>query len=253
MSVSKPDKNKFVVGEFNRNDYKIIEEGNQKDSQKDGTWKTYIIQINDKKLLYTEENFNDGQLHGPYIKYFLDGGEKEKGVYQNGEKSGQWKHYWYTPHHLSSLVTYKNGKQNGPYEQYDFSGKRLTQKGTLKDGKRNGKWIEYRSDDRQRYHKGKYEKELIYKNGLLHGHCKFYDFMFGYLLREGKYKDDKPDGLWKYYHYSGRLTKEINYKDGEFHGRMIHYFSDGKRYREEFYKDGTLIESKPPKLLSTQP
>jgi antitoxin component YwqK of YwqJK toxin-antitoxin module len=32
---------------------------------------------------------------------------------------------------------------------------------------------------------------------------------------EGSYKNDKKDGVFKYYHENGKLEKEISYKDGD--------------------------------------
>ena len=264
----------FKVNEYHKGDYKFTEEGNLKDSKKEGLWKTYIhFEIkthiigvdydpeNPKiinsgkygKSLFKEETFLNGELHGLYKTYQWNVKGNwviDEGFYENGRKTGEWISHGKLGGRF--VCNYKNGKQNGPCEGYDFSGERLIYKGTMKDDKRHGKWIEYRSDDRQRYHKGKYEKELIYKNGLLHGHCKFYESMFGYLEREGTMKNDKPDGLWKYYNYSGKLTSEINWKDGKFHGRTIDFHSDGKHYSEQFYKHGKLIESTPDQPLSTQ-
>lgn len=275
--IQSSDKKQFEkqVNEYHKGDYKFTEEGNLKDSKKEGLWKTYIhFEIethiigvdydpeNPKiinsgkygKSLFKEETFLNGELHGLYKTYQWDvkgNWVKDEGFYENGRKTGEWISHGKLGGRY--VCNYKNGKENGSCEGYDFSGERLIYKGTMKDDKRHGKWIEYRSHDRQRYHKGKYEKELIYKNGLLHGHCKFYESMFGYLEREGTMKNDKPDGLWKYYNYSGKLTSERNMKDGKIHGRTIDFHSDGKHYSEQFYKHGKLIESTPDQPLSTQP
>ena len=32
---------------------------------------------------------------------------------------------------------------------------------------------------------------------------------------KGNYKDDKKEGLWKWYHENGQLSDEGNFKDGE--------------------------------------
>ena len=58
-------------------------------------------------------------------------------------------------------------------------------------------------------------------------------------LSINKYKDDKKEGLWKYYHDNGQLKREGNYKDGKEDGLWKYYlFNNGHLTSEGYYKDG---------------
>lgn len=250
------DKNKFVVREFNRNDYKFTEEGNFKGSQKDGKWKTYISVDNYIKCLFKEETFIDGQLNGPYIRYYwtVVDSKKEEGFYKNGEKNGQWTFYEWLGNGFSTY-TYKNGKQNGPFKHYRSGwisskkhGETISRIGTLKDGKLNGKYKSYGWDEGIHRYERYLEEDLTYKNGQLHGYCKYYHRFLpskfnGTIKREGTMKNDEPDGLWKYYYSSGDIEHELYWKDGEIY-KEIRYHSDGIHYSELTYKDGKIIKSR---------
>jgi len=52
-----------------------------------------------------------------------------------------------------------------------------------------------------------------YVNGILEGIVKIYNDT-GSLLREGYYKADKKDGIWKYYK-NGKLEKEVKFPNNK--------------------------------------
>ena len=44
---------------------------------------------------------------------------------------------------------------------------------------------------------------------------------------EGKFEDDKKDGLWKDYYENGQLQEEGHYKEGKYEGLWRRYFDNG--------------------------
>ena len=77
------------------------------------------------------------------------------------------------------------------------------------------------------------------------GHV-FEPFWNGQFSMEGKIKNGKKDGLWKYYHENGQLQEEETYKDDELDGPYKDYSpnGNGQIQSEGTYKDGELIDSK---------
>ena len=61
---------------------------------------------------------------------------------------------------------------------------------------------------------------------------------------EGKIKNGKKDGLWKYYNDNGQLEIEETHKDGQIDGPFKSYYDNGQLKEERTYKDGELIWSK---------
>ena len=57
---------------------------------------------------------------------------------------------------------------------------------------------------------------------------------------KGNYKDDKKDGVWKYYREDGTLEGKVTYKNDEANGKYEAYFENGKT----LYSDGTYINGK---------
>jgi antitoxin component YwqK of YwqJK toxin-antitoxin module len=55
---------------------------------------------------------------------------------------------------------------------------------------------------------------------------------------EGNFKDDKRDGVWKYYHPNGQVAKEVNYVDGKLDGQWTQFNEDGSKEVDVSYKSG---------------
>lgn len=117
------DENGLKQGKyFKYENGRIKEEGQYKDSKKDGKWTYYVIEQN-RCLLQKEENYKDGQLHGEYKEFYLYGGIKIEAQYKEGKLEGNYKSYW------------EHGQ--------------LKEKGQYKDGKKDGKWNEYPIDEKK--------------------------------------------------------------------------------------------------------
>jgi antitoxin component YwqK of YwqJK toxin-antitoxin module len=83
------------------------EEGNYKNDQKDGPWKSYFA---DNNQLQFEGNYVEGLPDGKHIYYFHDGKIKEEGKYIVGNQDGKWNYY--NPDGTILIeITFKNGKE----------------------------------------------------------------------------------------------------------------------------------------------
>jgi len=262
MDHSKPNMSKeFKTNEYHKGEYKFTEEGNLKNSKKEGLWRTYIhfeIQLveggilkpgEERKItnsgrygksLFKDETFVKGKLDGPYSEYYWDiEGEwkRREGFYKNGEKNGEWINHG--RHSGHDHYNYKNGKKDGPFKSYQqgwvtpkkHSTNILTREGSYKDGKLHGNYKSYNFENS--HHKSYIISDLNYKNGQLHGYCKYYQLYpyYGVREREGEMKNGKTIGTWSYYNYNGT---ELKYE--------IEHISE-KEYIHFNYSDRLILSS----------
>jgi antitoxin component YwqK of YwqJK toxin-antitoxin module len=50
------------------------------------------------------------------------------------------------------------------------------------------------------------------------------------------------EGVWRFYHETGKLKSEQNYSKGKEHGTCTDYDSSGKMIKQSIYKNGTLMK-----------
>ena len=58
----------------------------------------------------------------------------------------------------------------------------------------------------------------------------------GQVIEEGKYIDNKRQGLWKKYYPTGSLRSEITYSENHPYGYYTTYYADGKTEEEGYWK-----------------
>lgn len=68
--------------------------------------------------------YKQGELHGEYTEYFIDGTVMRKGQYESGKKVGVWDEF-HPNGKKSHLYRYKNGLKHGWTFSYDENGKEL--------------------------------------------------------------------------------------------------------------------------------
>lgn len=78
--------------------------------------------------------------------------------------------------------------------------------------------------------------EVDYINGKREGKVIF-NKPDGTIFVEGEYKNDKKDGIWKYYP-NGFLEKEQEFKNGIYHGKSSNYAPNGKIINTTTYVNG---------------
>ncbi|MDJ0644419.1 MAG: toxin-antitoxin system YwqK family antitoxin [Flavobacteriaceae bacterium] len=140
----------IVVKEFNKNDQKAIvkfytkegtleSKGSMIGKKRIGKWLYFHV---DGKTVMSEENYNDGKLHGFYRTFYNSGKPTEIASYKDGKLDGNYKKYSIKGH-LYQDFNYKNGKLNGPAVYYNRKTGQLTTKGQFINDVRVGTWENY--------------------------------------------------------------------------------------------------------------
>lgn len=209
-----------------------------------GKWRFY----DREGELQEERNYYKNQLHGEVVIYFPNGKKNsigyfkldvqdsiykewdetgvliQEGLYNDGMPLGSWKYY------------YRNGKEKMVEEvvdgtsfvwQFWLPDSLHTQ--TVKDG--TGEIATY-------YTNGNLKEWYTYKNGLKDGPFEEAS-VYGYFLLKGAFKNNLPDGEWKYFYYTGDLEKTSVYKDGKLHGPYFYYYDNEQVNVEGQYENGS--------------
>ncbi|NLK81759.1 MAG: toxin-antitoxin system YwqK family antitoxin [Bacteroidales bacterium] len=143
-----------------------------------------------------------------YVSMFDEVGElAAKGKYYDKIKDGVWTYYG-----ANDVVileeTYKNGTLHGTSIVYwQSSNHNPTEIKNWDNGVKHGPWFWY-------YDGGKIRMQANYKQGKLDGDFVVY-FVEGGVHVQGKYIDDKRDGVWNYYDENGERTISLAYNMGK--------------------------------------
>jgi antitoxin component YwqK of YwqJK toxin-antitoxin module len=234
---------------------------------------------------------NEGKYNGELIQNHINGNIKQKGTFKDGNRMGKFFEYYDVPANQIKIESnYEKGELNGEFKSYHRNGG-VEEVGQYKDGLKHGNWMSYNAEKvlvgeesfnngkntgSTKYYNadGKLTEEYIYKNDLLQEYKAYaldgnivyqnkkegknnYDVTLYYpngnKKREGKVKEGKVEGLWKYYGVNGNLTSESNFADGKREGKTVGYHENGKvkyetnyekgeanGYYKKFYKNGNL-------------
>ncbi|HLV15797.1 MAG TPA: hypothetical protein VKY41_11495 [Xanthomarina sp.] len=158
--------------------------------------------INMAAVLTATKEFNAKDDVADVTFYASNGKVISKGKMRGKDYIGEWIYYHKDAKQVMTLEHYNSqGELDGESLVYYNSGQ-LAEKRVYKNNKLDGKatWF---------YESGKEMKTYVYKKGILHGEAKFYNAS-GELEIEGQYKNDKKDGIWKYYK-NGELTEEKDF------------------------------------------
>lgn len=184
-------------------------------------------------------NFKAGKRHGPFIfyhdngkvslqgKYYEDGLDSTINAFFNNGNP-KYIHNYDKGVMVGELVTfYKNGnveqrtmlKNEKPHgimiTYYEAGNIRMTT--TYNEGIREGQFI--------RYHlTGDIAEESYFKNGYQDSVSRYWDNVFGTLMKEEYYKMGKKDGTWLTFNEGGDTLTEYNYKDDLLNGPYKIYF-----------------------------
>ena len=143
---------------------------------------------------------SEGMRQGQWKEYFLSGGLKAEGEYQDNLRVGTWKYY----------NAYGEVEQTGKYWK----------------GIPHDEWIWY-------YPNKKLHRKEHYDKGRLEGEYVELDTA-GTVILEGNYEDDNKVGLWKYQLYDHLEIGE--YQDGEKNGiwKWYYFNTDEPAFEGEF-------------------
>ena len=275
---------------YDKSGNKLVE-GQYFDGEKDGVWKEWIERDGDM-VPKTNVTYFNGIKNGLETNYFFEsfdddycsyGYKQSEGYYKNGKKDGPWKEwaevgnervtrddgsfwFWscYDNQNIVADGKYENGLKVGQWIEGDLMGSYV-------NGKRHNIWTEYE------YLRTDYLGDIVatysYNLGVKDG--LFNTFNTNTIneakLSEGRYKNDKKDGVWTTWYeaercystcdkdiqagksialakakyigdYVHQKKSEINYKNGEKNGVEIEWGMrddlSGYKIHQTNYKNG---------------
>jgi len=222
----------------------IMGTGTYKDGKREGMWISFWNNGN----VENEGVFKDGKEHGLFESYYRNGQLKERKTYKEGREEGLVEQFNENGH-LEYKGNYRDGKQHGLSEWFDKNSQ-LRYRGNYKKGEQEGLHETFRDDGQYErmiingnynyedhgysvfvtsegeYYLDLYEVfdkdgELLvrkdFKNREEYRKENYFEsYHDGHVLRsKGYYKNEKKDGIWKYYDNGGSLTLAEVYKEGE--------------------------------------
>jgi antitoxin component YwqK of YwqJK toxin-antitoxin module len=188
--------------------------------------------------------FREGKRNGPFIFYHSNGKISLRGKYVNDELdstvnafyengNNKYIHNFNMGVQVGELVTfYKNGnveqkvtllnqKPHGKMMSYYEAGN-LRLESYYKEGVRNGAYIKYHLT-------GLIAEESYYKNGIQDSVSRYWDNVFGTLMKEAHFKMGKKEGTWITYNDIGDTITVFNYKDDVLNGPYKKYFAGSEQ------------------------
>jgi len=214
-------------------------EGEMLNGKKHGEWTE-----SHKGIIYSHENYKNGEFHGTQISYndkYISKDEREEaeecGItdkkfvylssienYKNGVLDGNQFQFNYKGD-LFTFEQYKNGKRDGVYESYHYKGYPLIY-AEYKDGWYNGKYVNVVWEDEAvydskyrfvRYDQFKSSMRVAhFKDGWLNGEFELYENGIykkqdPQLTRKGSAKNGVKTGDWLFY-YDEEFSKQVKEK-----------------------------------------
>ena len=195
-----------------------------------------------------EANYKNGEQDGEVKSYFSSGKLYMIGKYDNGEKTGVWQ-YFNRDGTQTSRINYDKDELDGKQEYFYADG---TPKSVVfyKSGDKDGECLYYNEEGNLRLKEKYDEGVLTYIEGFDKNEKSIYREKLGSSTQlvmkhpngskraEGKMKDGKKTGEWKYYDKHGNLEEVSEYKDGKTEGKVMIYYASGLKKREYFTKSG---------------
>ncbi|PRY84391.1 toxin-antitoxin system YwqK family antitoxin [Mongoliibacter ruber] len=195
---------------------KLIAEGNLIDGEKVGKWKVYLRKNIDNPF-FKEEQTSELASERDFLKNFFTHPPIQVITYRDGELHGPYESF-YLNGKLEVITGFKNGKLEGEYQEFSEFGKPL-KTGRFIDGKMHRVWRSY-------YLNGKLKGEENYFLGLRIGEWKKYH-PNGQLEEFITYVQHKPAGEYLLYHANGKTKISGKFEDGLQKGEWKEFFENG--------------------------
>jgi antitoxin component YwqK of YwqJK toxin-antitoxin module len=231
-----------------------VEEGEYRNSQKEGLWKRYWP--NGK--LKSEITYEGGHPQGWYRTYYDTGVCEEEGGWWNNRNAGYLRR-WHPNGQAQQMFNFdNNGKRQG-LQRYFYENGNLELEVSVINGSESGPYRRYYPD-------GSLAEEKVFENGaVVPGSLKTYkpksefkeapvekdpyDKKVGTEIAEtpttsvpNKAETFKPNGFNTLYNSAGQLSEVGEFKKGKMlHGKVYRYNSSGLLIRIEIYKNGKCI------------
>ena len=144
---------------------------------------------------------------------------KGKGIYKEGNRTGDWEFY-YASGKLEQKGKYdKKGRMQGSWKWYYESGK-LWREENYVNGKRDGQLTDYTENG----------KIILQGNFIENRKEGVWDYETADYKEIGNYTNDEPDSLWKSYYMPGKLKRfEGKFQTGDPVGIHAVYYPNGNK------------------------
>jgi antitoxin component YwqK of YwqJK toxin-antitoxin module/Tfp pilus assembly protein PilF len=222
------DKNKNILTgpwEFYYPNGKLKSKGLFDDNEQyEGEWIIYY----DNGTLKEKIVYKDDKQNGTDTVWFTNGLIFSEENYVNGNLDGDAKYYYYNGY-LKTESQYTNGKKNGTEKGFTSGGAPDYISNYVND-KPDGEIKYFHSD-------GTISETGFYANGLLNGEIKKFTEK-GLVTMAGNYTNDKETGAWKEYYPSSKIKKEYSYNNGNLEGAYKEYYENGNTEEEENFVNG---------------
>jgi len=174
----------------------------------------------------------DDLLDSTVNSYFDNGKMKYIHEYAFGVRVGKTITY-YKNGNLEQEVSLKNEKPHGLMLTYYEAGN-IRLQSNYNEGVRDGQYI--------RYHlTGLIAEESYFKNGFQDSVSRYWDNVFGSIMKEESFKMGKKEGAWLTFNEAGDTLTQFTYKNDILNGPYKKYFSgiidegDASNGKEEVY------------------
>ncbi|MCE3227405.1 MAG: hypothetical protein K0S32_1956 [Bacteroidetes bacterium] len=185
--------------------------------------------------------YKDGNRTGEWEFFYASGKLEQKGKYdKKGRTQGVWKWY-YENGNLLREENYVNGKREGTLTDYDEQGKVML-KGNFADNSMEGSWV-YETPD--------YKEIGNYVNGERDSLWRSYYMPTGAKRFEGKYLNGEPTGMHTVYYPNGNKMSQGSYSGGMRDGDWSFFDEYGTTYLTINYKNDIEIKWQGTKIRPT--
>lgn len=157
-----------------------------------------------KELIEVNGN---GEKHGAYKRFDIDGSVQEEGAFVNGKQSGIKKLYT-DDGILESTSSFVNGNMQGPYQVY--------------------------------YPNGKLKIDASYKNNALNGVFKKFNEKGG-LKEVVTFVDGEENGPFEEYYDNGKIEWKGSYRKGDHEYGLLEKFDENGNLLKKMMYDTTFI------------
>jgi antitoxin component YwqK of YwqJK toxin-antitoxin module len=185
--------------------------------------------------------YKDGNRTGDWEFFYASGKLEQKGKYdKKGRAQGVWRWY-YESGKLWREELYVNGKREGEMKDYDEDG-RIVLQGSFVDNKKEGYWV-YETPDYKEM--GSYvndEPDSLWKSFYMPGKIKFF---------EGRFQSGIPEGVHMGWHPNGAKKYVGTYVSGMKDGDWKFYDEQDYNYLTITYKNDIEIKWQGEKIRPT--
>lgn len=130
----------------------------------------------------------------------------EEGLLKHGKRHGAWVIYHEKKETPFRIINFEDDIFSGIFLEYSHLGQ-LELIANYMNNELDGRWI--------KYYRGFKTETRQYKNGQLNGLLEKYYEGLDIVQQASYYKDDKLNGVSKFYDQKGGLLEEVNYSEGE--------------------------------------